>query len=67
VSSKPTPSVVTLLGMGVTTAICVGAGVGGGYWLDETLKTGWVFTFVGLALGTAAAVVAVYYEIKAFL
>jgi Putative F0F1-ATPase subunit Ca2+/Mg2+ transporter len=67
VSNKPAPSVANLLGMGVTTALCVGAGVGGGYWLDETLKTGLLFTFVGLGLGTVAAVVAVYFEIKAFL
>ncbi len=67
VSSKPTPSLATLLGMGVSTALCVGAGVGGGYWLDETLKTGLTFTFVGLGLGIVAAVAAVYFEIRAFL
>ena len=66
-SSKPTPSLATLLGMGVTTALCVGAGVGGGYWLDETFNTGALFTFVGLALGIVAAVAAVYFEIRAFL
>jgi len=60
VSSKPTPSLATLLGMGVT-------GVGGGYWLDETFKTGVLFTFVGLGLGIVAAVAAVYFEIRAFL
>ncbi|MDA8265725.1 MAG: AtpZ/AtpI family protein [Actinomycetota bacterium] len=53
--------------MGVTTALCVGVGVGGGYWLDETLSTGLTFTFVGLGLGIAAAVAAVYFEIRAFL
>jgi hypothetical protein len=53
--------------MGVSTALCVGAGVGGGYWLDETLKTGLTFTFVGLGLGIVAAVAAVYFEIRAFL
>lgn len=66
-SEKPTPSLATLLGMGVTTALCVGAGVGGGYWLDEVLKTGLTFTFVGLGLGVLAAVAAVYFEVKAFL
>ncbi|HXY43119.1 MAG TPA: AtpZ/AtpI family protein [Acidimicrobiales bacterium] len=66
-SNKPTPSLATLLGMGVTTALCVGVGVGGGYWLDVTFKTGSTFTFVGLVLGVAAAVAAVYFEIKAFL
>jgi F0F1-type ATP synthase assembly protein I len=66
-SRKPTPSLATLLGMGVTTALLVGAGVGGGYLLDETFKTGVLFTFVGLALGTVAAVAAVYFEIRGFL
>lgn len=53
--------------MGVTTALCVGVGVGGGYWLDGTFKTGLTFTFVGLGLGIAAAVAAVYFQIRAFL
>lgn len=66
-SDKPTPGLATLLGMGVTAALCVGAGIGGGYWLDGALKTGLTFTFVGLALGVVAAVAAVYYEVKAYL
>lgn len=66
-NSKPGPSLVTLLGMGVTTALCVGVGIGGGYWLDETLNTGLTFTFVGLGVGIAAAIAAVYFEIRAFL
>jgi hypothetical protein len=67
VSSKPTPSVANLLGLGLTTALCVVAGVGGGHWLDETLKTGLVFTFVGLVLGVAVAVAVVYFGIRQFL
>ncbi|MDA8037970.1 MAG: AtpZ/AtpI family protein [Actinomycetota bacterium] len=66
-SSKPSPSPVTLLGMGVTAALCLGVGVGGGYWLDETFRTGLLFTFLGLVLGIAAAIAAVYLEIKTFL
>lgn len=64
-SSKPAPSLGTLLGLGVTTALCIAAGFGGGYWLDATLKTGLVFTFVGLGLGIIAAIAAVYFGIKA--
>jgi F0F1-type ATP synthase assembly protein I len=67
VSRKPTPGGMTLLSMGVTTALCVGIGVGGGYWLDQTFKTGLVLTLVGLVLGVIAAVTAVYLEIKPFL
>ena len=66
-SSKPPPSPGTLLGMGITAAICLGAGVGGGYWLDETFKTGILLTFVGLVLGIGAAAVALYLEVKNFL
>jgi len=67
VSRKPSPSFATLIGMGVTTALCVAAGVGCGYWLDATFHTGALLIFVGLALGLVAAVAAVYLEIKAFL
>jgi hypothetical protein len=66
-SSKPTPSLASLLGMGVTTALCVVAGVGGGHWLDVTLKTGLVFTFVGLLLGVVAGIAVVYFGIRQFL
>ena len=67
VSRKPSPSFSTLIGMGVTTALCIAVGVGCGYWLDTTFHTGALLTFVGLALGLVAAFVAVYFEIKTFL
>jgi hypothetical protein len=67
VSKKPSPSFSTLIGMGVTTALCIGVGVGGGYWLDRTFRTGVLLTFVGLAAGLVAAIVAVYFQIKTFL
>jgi hypothetical protein len=53
--------------MGVTTALCVVAGVGGGHWLDVTLKSGLVFTFVGLLVGVAVAVAVVYFGTRKFL
>jgi Putative F0F1-ATPase subunit Ca2+/Mg2+ transporter len=67
VSSKPSPSFTALLGMGVTVALCLGLGVGGGYWLDRTFRTGVLLTFCGLAVGLVAAVTAVYIEMKTFL
>jgi hypothetical protein len=67
VSKKPSPSFSAFIGMGVTTALCIAIGVGGGYWLDTTLKTGALLTFCGLALGMAAAGAAVYFEIKTYL
>jgi F0F1-type ATP synthase assembly protein I len=53
--------------MGVAMALCIGVGVGGGYWLDRTLHTGEVLTFVGLALGVVAAIAVVYFDAKTFL
>lgn len=67
VGRKPSPSLGTLIGMGVTTALCIAVGVGGGYWLDRTFHTGVVLTFVGLALGLVAAGVVVYSDVKTFL
>lgn len=67
VSRKPSPSFTTFIGMGVTTALCVAIGVGGGYWLDTTFRTGALLTFSGLALGVVAACAAVYFEIKTYL
>jgi hypothetical protein len=66
-SNKPAPSLVNLLGLGVKTALCVAAGIGVGYWLDKTLRTGLLLTFIGLAIGLAGAVALVYLEIKSFL
>lgn len=63
---KRTPSFPALAGMGITVALCVAAGVGGGYWLDEELRTGPLLTFVGLALGLVAAGVAAWLEITSF-
>jgi F0F1-type ATP synthase assembly protein I len=45
----------------------VGAGIGGGYWLDETFKTGLLFMLVGLGLGMAAAGAVLYFGIREFL
>jgi uncharacterized membrane protein YcjF (UPF0283 family) len=67
VSNKPPPSFSTLIGMGVATALCIAAGVGGGYWLDRTFHTGELLTFVGLALGVVAAVAVVYSDVRTFL
>jgi uncharacterized protein YneF (UPF0154 family) len=50
--------------MGVSMAVCVLAGIGGGYWLDQRLKTGVVLTFVGLAVGIAVAAISVRAQIK---
>jgi membrane protein DedA with SNARE-associated domain len=62
--SKPPLNGYSLIGMGISTAVCVIAGFGGGYWLDEKLKTGVLFTLVGLAVGIAAAAISVRARVK---
>jgi F0F1-type ATP synthase assembly protein I len=43
------------VGLGLTLAVTVLAGLGGGYWLDRRLGTQPVFLLVGAALGVGAA------------
>jgi hypothetical protein len=66
-SRKPTPSAGALVGMGLTTALCLAAGLGGGYWLDGRFHTSPMLTFIGLAVGVLAAVAATYFQIKTYL
>ncbi len=66
-SKKPAPGLGNLVGLGVSVGLLIGAGIGGGYWLDETFKTGLLFTFVGLGLGMAVAAAVMYFGIREFL
>ena len=43
------------MGLGMTLAVTVLAGLGGGYWLDNRLGTRPVFLLIGAALGVVAA------------
>lgn len=56
-----------LAGVGVVSGLCVAAGVGGGYWLGSATGDGVVPTFIGLALGLAAAVSYAVYKIRSYL
>ena len=49
------------MGLGLTLAVTVLAGLGGGYWLDGRLGTRPVFLLLGAALGVGAAL---YYFFK---
>jgi F0F1-type ATP synthase assembly protein I len=49
------------VGLGLTLAVTVLAGVGGGYWLDGRLGTRPVFLLLGGTLGVGAAL---YYFFK---
>jgi F0F1-type ATP synthase assembly protein I len=43
------------VGLGMTLAVTVLAGLGGGYWLDRRFGTRPVFLLVGAAIGVGAA------------
>lgn len=46
---------IQLLGLGSYVATCIAGGTVGGYFLDEALGTGRLFTLGGLALGLVMA------------
>lgn len=46
---------IQLLGLGSYIATCIAGGTIGGYFLDEALDTGRIFTLSGLALGLLLA------------
>jgi len=46
---------IQLLGLGSYLATCIAGGTVGGYFLDQALDTGRIFTLAGLALGLVAA------------
>ena len=46
---------IQLLGLGSYVASCIAGGTIGGFFLDEALDTGRIFTLSGLALGLVAA------------
>ncbi|MHB8244676.1 MAG: AtpZ/AtpI family protein [Acidimicrobiales bacterium] len=66
-SSKPTPSPFQFLGIGFTIAVCLVAGMGGGYWLGEKIGASLLLMFVGMAVGTATAVLSVRAEIRKYM
>jgi F0F1-type ATP synthase assembly protein I len=64
---KPLPSAVAFLGMGLSAAMCVGAGVVLGIWADDTWHTAPALLVVGLLLGVAAATFFVVAQIRRYL
>jgi F0F1-type ATP synthase assembly protein I len=67
VEEKPSPSVFTLLGMGVSIALCIALGVWLGIWLDGVTHRSPLFTLLGLLVGIVFAVVTAYVQLKKFL
>ena len=64
---KPSPSVFTLVGMGVSIALCIAVGLVVGVWLDSVTHRSPLFSLVGLLVGIVFAVVTAYVQIKKFL
>jgi hypothetical protein len=67
VEDKPSPSVFTLLGLGVSIALCITVAVWLGIWLDGATHRSPLFTLLGLLVGIVFAVVTAYVQIKKFL
>ncbi len=53
-------------GLGMMNALCLGAGLAGGWFADQALGTLPLFLFIGLVLGVALGVVATRAEWKRF-
>lgn len=53
-------------GLGLMNALCLAAGLVGGWFLDQALGTLPVFLFIGLVLGIAVGVLATRSELKRF-
>jgi len=64
---KPLPSAVAFLGMGLSSAVCVGIGVALGIWADDAWHTAPALLVVGLLLGVATAASSVVVQIRKYL
>jgi F0F1-type ATP synthase assembly protein I len=64
---KPLPGAVAFLNMGLSAAVCVGAGVVLGIWADNSWHTAPAMLVVGLLLGLAAATLLVVGQIRKYL
>ncbi len=64
---RPLPGAMAFLGMGLSAAVCVGACLALGLWVDSLLHTAPAFLLVGLALGLAVATFSVVRQIRTYL
>jgi F0F1-type ATP synthase assembly protein I len=64
---KALPSAVAFLGMGLSAAVCVAAGVVLGIWADSSWHTSPALLVVGLLLGLALATFFVVGQIRKYL
>lgn len=66
-SSKPGPGPVQYIGLGISIAVCLVAGMGLGYLLGERVGANVPLIFAGLAVGVAAAVLTVRAELRRYM
>ncbi len=64
---KPLPGAVAFLNMGLSAAVCVGAGLVLGIWADDSWHTAPALLVVGLLLGLGAATLLVVGQIRKYL
>jgi F0F1-type ATP synthase assembly protein I len=65
--AKDLPGAAAFATMGLTIAVLVGLGVVLGIWADDAWGAAPLWLFVGLVLGTVAAVVSVVQQVRRFL
>jgi F0F1-type ATP synthase assembly protein I len=64
---KPSPNLLTLLGLGITNAVCLGVGLAAGWAIDDVLGTTPAFIFVGIVAGVALGVAITWVEMRKLL
>jgi Putative F0F1-ATPase subunit Ca2+/Mg2+ transporter len=63
---KERPGITQFWGLGMLNALCLGAGMVAGWFVDQALGTLPLFLFIGMVLGIAVGVLATRSEIKRF-
>ena len=65
-SGRSSPSLLELTSLGGLSAVLVGLGTGGGYWIASATGAGALVIFAGLVVGITAAVGVAYFRIKRY-
>jgi hypothetical protein len=65
--SKPSPGLLDLLAMGLSSALFIGGGLVLGVLIADWAGTGSALTFVGLGFGVVLAVAATVHQVRKYL